>query len=904
MAGCGESTSGEHVDNAKGFLGKNEYNSAIIELKNALKKQADDGEARYLLGKAYFETGDLPGAEKELGRALEIGGLETEVVPLYAQVLLAMGKHDLLDQLNADNLDSTARSTLLAAKAQSLWASEQKEKAISLMDQAMGESEPSPYVLVAAARFAFWDENTYEDAEGLLDKALSIDSEYGPAWSLKGDISIRNEELDAAEEAYSQALKFSRGNFADRYKRGLVRVSAGQLEEAKKDIAGLEKLAPEHPGLYFLKGLVALNSDDRESAKPAFEKAALAGSSYPLSLYYLAAIHQEEGNLATALNHANEFLVLAPGSGQGLKLVATLEYQQQNYERATSLLEPFIGANPDDVYALNLMANTLIATGKRKEGMDLLQRVTKLEPDSSQALTRLGAGLMASGEQSLGIQNLQKALELEPDNRQAELALVASYLQQGDFDAALTQAGKLRERHPESVTPYNLLGQVYLASGDIEQAKSQFEQAFKIAPGDPTAGQFLANMALRDRDMDGARQYYDAILKHHDNHLATLVNLAALNALDGEEQQMVERLQQAINVYPDAVQPRVVLGRYYLLKQQSPEAMRLINELGPEEKKFPEVMMLSAEVNLVRQNYREALANLEKLVEQQPENVQGHFLLARAYTGLQQIPDAIGALKQAIELDPNHFQARVALSRLYLISGQDEQFEEQVKVLQTLAPERTEVIQLEAALANRRGDKDDATEKLERVFLQDPSTGTVLALAKQRRASGDLDGAINQLEKWVNDNPSDVAARVALAEFLTIAKRENQAIEAYRDLLEIDQNSVPALNNLAWLLRDREPRKALEYIQRANSLKPGVASVLDTQAVLLMKDGQLEKARRSIEEALKLAPGHPTILFHSAEISAALGDKVAAKETLSALLSSDREFAEKAEAQRLLNTLN
>ena len=100
LSACsGGVSSEEHITRANQFIVNSEYDAAIIELKNALQADNNSGEARWLLGKTYLESGDVLSAEKELQRAFKLGWSHNDVVPALAESLLAQGKSE--DPTNA-----------------------------------------------------------------------------------------------------------------------------------------------------------------------------------------------------------------------------------------------------------------------------------------------------------------------------------------------------------------------------------------------------------------------------------------------------------------------------------------------------------------------------------------------------------------------------------------------------------------------------------------------------------------------------------------------------------------------------------------------------------------------------------------------------------------------------------
>ena len=91
-AGCArEYTDSEHVQRAREFHAQGDYQASILELKNALTRNKDSAEARWLLGKTYLDLGDVRSAGKELQHARRLGWPVDDVIPALAKALLAQG---------------------------------------------------------------------------------------------------------------------------------------------------------------------------------------------------------------------------------------------------------------------------------------------------------------------------------------------------------------------------------------------------------------------------------------------------------------------------------------------------------------------------------------------------------------------------------------------------------------------------------------------------------------------------------------------------------------------------------------------------------------------------------------------------------------------------------------------
>ncbi len=105
---------------------------------------------------------------------------------------------------------------------------------------------------------------------------------------------------------------------------------------------------------------------------------------------------------------------------------------------------------------------------------------------------------------------------------------------------------------------------------------------------------------------------------------------------------------------------------------------------------------------------------------------------------------------------------------------------------------------------------------------------------------------------------------------------------AYEKALSFNKENSLTLNNYAYALTQFEPTpesiaKALAMSTRANALSENNASYIDTQGEILFLMGNLQQAKTLLQQAITLDGNNQEILFHYAEVLAALGEKFLAE---------------------------
>ncbi len=899
--GCGsESTPQEDIQRAKDFLAADETPSAILELKNALQKDHYQPEARWLLGKAYLDSGDPASAEKELERAMWMEWDPNDIVPAYAESLLGVSKYAEALKLSSDGLNPTALASLQSVQAMAKVALGENQDAAELAEKALAVNPDAKYALLAKAQLSV-NLGNVDAAEASIDQMLEANQEDSSAWMAMAEVQKMQNEPEKAAEAYDKAIELDPKNAIALYQRSMMALEQGDNKTARRGANKLLRASPRNPGANFIQGYLSLQDNDPKKAAKHLEFAEPMSEQYPQVIFFLASAHFMDSNFEIAATHAERFVGMVPGSVRGRKLLATIRMQAERYSDAEELMRPVVDAMPEDPGALKLMAGALLRQQKTEEGIEMLARVAKLEPESADAQVSLGAGLLMDGKPEDARMHLEAALELQPDLEQADLLLALSALEEQDFDKALAAAQGWAKKSPQDTTPVNLMAYIHAQSGDMQKAKETYQSVLAQNPADPGANHSLAQVALQFEDYDTAIGHYNTILEVHKDHLPSMIQLALIDARRNDEESLAKHLEQAIEAHPDAVEPRLIKARYFLATGRPEKVSTAFLGLDDTKMKDPNVQQTIAIAQLAGEEHAEALFTLEKLSEDNPDSAHNQYLAGLAAAGTGDNDLAEEKLTAALAIDSNHEAARLALAKLYARSGRYDDLQGELKRLAKMAPDNADVLLLRAVGAREAGNPTAAVLFAQKAYDKVPHTNTVLALGSYLEVAGETDAAQKLYRSWLQENPTDSTVRLKLAVDEMAAGAD--ATASYREVLAQDENNVIALNNLAWLLRDSDPKESLQLARKAAQLAPRNAAVLDTLAMVELANGNLMQAERNIMRALDQQPEEPSMQYHRALIQQANGQEAEAAMTLKDVLAGDGDFPEKAEAKALYDSL-
>ncbi|MCF7980722.1 MAG: PEP-CTERM system TPR-repeat protein PrsT [Pseudomonadales bacterium] len=908
FAACAKKESTEElIQQAESAITSNKKNEAVIVLKNVLKSESDNASARWLLAKAYFGLRRPEDSEKELLVAQRLGVGDELILPMLAKSWVMMGNFEKVQALEIENLDDITQGEIMAVKGLAYAAAGNKEDARPLIVKAMEKAPDSPYVMGVNIRFLLTD-GKYTQAKHNLKQLLAIDGENEETWDLAGDLARAENEHDTARKAYSKAIELAETKFSYRLKRALHAIHTEDFASARRDAEILAKQTEKHPGLAYVLGRLLFQEEDLQQAKTEFELATRAGEANPMAFYYLALVNYELKNSHQAGDNITKFLNYLPGNHQGLIVAANIEIQRKNYSRAEQIIRPITEKSPEDISALRVLVSSLLAQNKNEEAINILSHITNLTIESEIETTKLGGPLVSSSKNNLGDKRLKSDGKMGAENHYPQVMEILNFIQLKQWQNALTATEKYQSEFPEKPGPYNLIGQIYLSMSDKAKAIASFTKAEQINPGNPEALLMLASLQIANKKLVKARELYNRILEFDENNLAALVALASLEGRVGNNGALITYLNQAIDGHPGELIPRFKLAQHYLLSGKFDAALSLLNALTPAYKDLSSVRNLYASLYFAKQDYSRAKPLTLQLIIENPQTAQYRFQMAMIYAGLGESDKVKDHLVKAVELRPGHVPSRIALARLLLLQKDFKDFDHQLAKLTQVSPESPDVLHLQAARANIKGEYQLSLESLEGAFKKSPNSSTLLNLVSQKQKMADITGAKELLEEWLAVHTDDVIARRALASLHLTLNKPDKAILEYKKIIGIAPNDHRALNNVAWLLRTSNTDQAAKYASRAHQLKPDSASILDTMALIQLEKKQLSEALINIRRAQELEPKSLTIRYHHSLILARSGKKEDAKSILKSVFKTNdalgQSFPEYEDAKKLMDSLS
>ncbi len=904
MTACGGESPEKLIGSAKEYLAKNDPKAAAIQIKNALQKNPEIPEGRYLLGKALLESGEPIAAEVELRKALDQKFPEDKVIPLLARAVSAQGQaKKVIDEFSRTEL-SVAESkadldTSVAMAHAALGDIKAAEDALGRALQAVPDYAPA---LTGQARLKATTKDL-PGAEALIDTVLAKNPQLHDAWKLKGDLRLAAGMVDEGLEAYGKAIAI-KPDFLPAYIASIsVMLSSDKLEAAGKQLDSLKKVAPKHPQVVYLSTRYALVKKDYAKARESSQQLLKVMPNNPASLSLAGAIELHFKALVQAETYLVQSLQLAPEQLDTRRLLAEVYLLGGQYAKARTTLAPALEKAVADPALLTLAAEIALQSGDAKLAESYLTRAIALDPKDSRKRTTLALAHLAQGGGDAALAELTQ-IAASDSTTTADLALITSLLQRSRYDEALKAIDVLDKKIPDSPTVPNLRGQTYLVKKDLPNARANFERALGLNPTFFPAAASLAKLDLDAQKIDDARKRFEGILAKDPKNVQAMLALAELRLRNGDTPQSVaDQVSKAVAASPTEVPPRLALIDLYLRAKDYTKALSVAQDGVAALPSNPELVDALARAQLASGDTNQAVITLNKLSGMMPGSPVPYIRLADVQMASKNTEAATQSLIRALELNPDQVEAQRRLVGIYLAGGKTADAVNVAKSVQKRRPQSADGFVLEGDIAASRKAWSDAVGVYRQGLKASQAPQLVVKLHGALVASGNKAEADKTASSWLQDHPKDSVFRFYLAEYASAQRDYASAAKQYQALLQIQPENALALNNLAWVSGQLKDPKAIEYAERANSLASNQPAMMDTLAMLLAESGNTDRALQLLNRALSIAPQAADIRLNLARVLIQVGKKSDAKAALDEIAKLGTSYPRQTEVEELRKAL-
>ncbi len=899
----GAAIASDYLSEAQRLIASGQLRAAEIVLKNAVRADQSDMNARYRLAVIELQLGEGAAAEHDASLARSGGFEPTKVVPLLAETYLAQGKYvQLLHDFPGTEGDAEEKANILVARGYAQLALKQPDQAESSFNQAQDLLPNSPKPILAQAKLQL-SRGRLAAAESAVDHALQLDAKSKEALVEKAHLRLVQGNPEEALKLVDTALAEDSGFVAGRLERAQILLSQRRDQDAKPDVDAALASQPGNPGAIYLRALLEARAKNFDRASAELQKISKILGAIPNGYYVQAAVLYNLHQLDQAAEAAQRHVARSPDDLAGHKLLGLIELALGRPDKTIETLAKLDTAGLADAATLDLLGRAYTAVGQPVQATDAFNRAVKLAPTDPELRLRLGAVQLHTGDLSDATKDLKQSFDLAPSAPAAEMLIVAD-LAAGNWQEAVDTVEALRKSQPASPVPDNLLGLVKLARFDLDGAQTQFSDLSKAHPDYLPARLNLTRVLLLQGKTTEAENTLRQMLTSEPGNAAVLGRLVALLLLQGKTEDAVTAAAAAHKAAPGNSQIVVDLIDLYLRAGRKDEALALARQVSADDTvaNFPLIAALGrAEAAAGFKN--EALQTYQRLIAIAPSRSDLRIEYAAA---LQSAGDQSGArrtLDDAMKLSPNEPRLAAAVISLALKAGGLEAALSTAEELKKSNPNLPTAAALDGDVYMAAGKPDKAADAYATAFERGPSAMLAIRLARAKSAQGDADAATEVLRSWLAKNPNDHSVAVMLASYDIASQRYADATKRLEAVLAREPENVVALNNLAWLYDKAGDPRARETAERAYLLSPNLPQIADTLGWILVKEGSPASAIGLLAQA-HASPGvSPAVHYHFAVALNDVGRRTDALHVLEELTKSKAAFDEEAAAKKLLAEL-
>lgn len=513
-------------------------------------------------------------------------------------------------------------------------------------------------------------------------------------------------------------------------------------------------------------------------------------------------------------------------------------YEANQFDKADQFYRQALRSSPNNAEAAHRLGLILYAQGQIPQALKVLANASELEPDNLEIKNKFALVRFAVGDAKTAREIAQQILEKDATNNEALVLLVRTSIDKDQLEETERYLEKIARDNPQKLgVGYRIArSAIAIRKNDLAQAEAELLLAKGLNPKSAEVYGALGGLYWRRHEMDRAAEAFKTASELASPRSSLYLSYAEFKLTSGGPAGVSEAaaiLQKVADQFPDHLPAHILLMKISCSRQES-------------------------------EQQADCAKRAQAILAKDPTNYDGLF-----YDGLQNMRGDV--LKSVREFEflssayARNWEVRyqAALAHLAFAKTAD-------PVKSGQARERAETRLREAISLNPK--------------LKDPTR--LLALMYLDR--GNSVGAIDLLEKYVQDNPGADDIEMVLASAYLKAKNSAKALAIYQRVAQahpkeplpefmigtifestdetaarnafeksyaISHQFLPAVEKLVDLdLAKKQPDSALQRIVTALETSPKSAQLLALKGKVELSQEAFSSAKQDLRQAIEIEP--------------------------------------------------
>ena len=468
---------------------------------------------------------------------------------------------------------------------------------------------------------------------------------------------------------------------------------------------------------------------------------------------------------------------------------AVVSFNQEEYETSYIHLKNALDIDPDHLPSKILIGRLLLINNLPEAAITEFEEALLAGADPNIVLVPLLRAYIFVQEfkkaTTVSLQNLSRENKFE-----VYLLQASAYNNTDNTELAFAHYQKAKLLKPESTRLLNSMASLYMSNDVWGKAATLIQESLVLDPNNPKTQHLQGTFLLLQDNVDGAIKTFEFAYSKSPNSPIIQRSLASAYLRKGMQEKALTLIERMLKETPDPFTK--LLYAQLTNDEDNVQANKLYQEVTQTLSLLPEdirvnrtdITLINALAAYFQKNYEQAANDLQRYVQNAPNNMNALKLLVDAFIQLEQFSNAVRVLEANNAMVMKELPLTVTLCNLYFELDRGFKCESIIRELRVFMEDQSTLNLLEVRSLNNRGESREALTMFEEFFnnvnypyLRQLHIELLLQNGLTSRARQVMDSEIKRAAGVIGDLPREIHLLNA-----TVLLQERKLEEAFNEV--------------------------------------------------------------------------------------------------------------------------